>query len=71
MEGKYQSLREEHRSWAEEGKAERRPQRPSVPLQQTPQPETLRRGLGTETQELEVSSGERTRVGCDENNLRG
>ena len=33
---------------------------------QTPQPETLRWGLGTETQTLEVISGERTRAGCVE-----
>ena len=32
----------------------------------TTQPETLRRGLGAETQASEVSSKERTRVGCVE-----
>ena len=31
---------------------------------QTPQPEKLGRGLGTETQAPEVSTRERTRVGC-------
>ena len=33
---------------------------------QKPQPETLRRGLLAKTQVLEVSYGERTRVGCVE-----
>lgn len=32
----------------------------------TPQPETLRWGLDAETQALEISSRERTRVGCVE-----
>ena len=61
-----QSLREKHSRWTEEGKAEKEPQRPSVPPTQIPQPETLKRGLGTETQALDVSSGERTWVGCVE-----
>ena len=66
MEGS-QSLRENHSSWTEEGKAEREPQRPLVPPPGTPQPEMLGRGLGTETQALEeVSSRERTRVRCVE-----
>ena len=33
---------------------------------QTPQPEMLSQGLGAETQALEFSSGERTRVACVE-----
>ena len=62
MEGP-QSLREKCSSWTEEGKAERKSQRPSVPLLRIPQPKRLRRGLGTETQAPEVSSGERSRIG--------
>ena len=61
-----QSLREKPNSWTEEGKAVREQHRLSVPLPQTPQPETLGQGLGTETQAPEVSSRERTRVGCVE-----
>ena len=38
---------------------------------QTPQPETVRWGLGAETQASEVSSRERTRVGCLEIVLKG
>ena len=37
-----------------------------VPPPGTPQPEMLRRGLGTETQAPEVISRERTRAGCVE-----
>ena len=33
---------------------------------QTPQPEIVGWGLGTETQAPEVGSGERTRIGCVE-----
>ena len=40
---KPQSLREKCSSWIEEDKAEREPQRPSVPPPRTPQPEMLRR----------------------------
>ena len=58
-------------SRTEEGKTEGELYRPLVPLPGTPlpgtpQPETFRRGLGAETQALEVNSGERTRVGCME-----
>ena len=35
----------------------------SAPPPQKPQPEMLGQGLGAETQALEFSSGERTRVG--------
>ena len=42
---KPQSLREKCSSWIEEDKAEREPQRPSVPPPRTPQPEMLRRGV--------------------------
>ena len=42
---------------------QREPHRPLVPLPRSPQPETLRRELGTETRAPEVSSGARTRVG--------
>ena len=45
---------------------EREPHRPLVPPSGTPEPETLRRGLGAETQAPEVSYGERTRVSCVE-----
>jgi len=62
MEGP-QSLTEKCSSWTEEGKAQRKPHRPSVPPSRTPQPETLGMGLSVETQALEVSSGERSRVG--------
>ena len=51
-----QSLREKCSSWTEEGKAKRELQRPSVPPPRTPQPEMLRRELGSETQALEVRS---------------
>ena len=64
MVGETQSLREEHSRQTEEGKAMKDLHRPSVPLSGTPQHETLWKGLGTETQALEVSSAERTRVGC-------
>ena len=37
-----------------------------MPPPSTLQPETLRRGLGAEVQALEVSTRERTRVGCME-----
>ena len=50
----------------EEGKEEKEAHRPLVPPPGTPQPETLRRGLGTETQAPEVGSGERTRFGSVE-----
>ena len=56
-------MREKYSSWTEEGKAEREPQRSLVQPPRAPQPEMLCRGLGTETQAPEVSSGERTRVG--------
>ena len=65
MEGP-QSGQEKHSSWTEEGKVELEPHRSSAPPPWTPQPEMLRRGLSTETQALEVSSRERTRVGCVE-----
>ena len=51
-----QSLREKCSSWTEEGKSKRELQRPSVPPPRTPQPEMLRRELGSETQALEVRS---------------
>ena len=53
-----------HSSLTEEGKAEREPHRPLYHCPQTPQPETLERGLGAVTQDSEVSSGEGTRVSC-------
>ena len=61
MEGP-QSYGEKHRSWTEEGKVEQEQLRSSVSPPQIPQPEMLGWGLGAETQALEVSSGERTRV---------
>ena len=62
MEREDQSPREKCSSQTEEGKAKREPQRPSAPLPWTLLPETLGQGLGAETQALEVSSRERTRV---------
>ena len=62
-----QSRGEKCSSWTEEGKAERQTHTDHLHHNsQTPQPEMLRRGLGTEIQTLEVSSGERTRVDCVE-----
>ena len=61
MEGS-QSHREKCSNWTEEGKIETEPQRPSVPPPRTPRFEMLGFGLGAETQALEVSSRERTRV---------
>ena len=46
-EGEPLSLRENCSSWTEEGKAERELHKPLVPPPRTPQPETLRWGLGT------------------------
>lgn len=60
----YQSLREKHSSWTEEGKAERELHRPWIPPPRTPQPENLSATeQGTEIQAPDISSGERTRVG--------
>ena len=59
------SLREKCSNWTE-GKAEREPHRPWIPSPRIPQPEMLRKGLGGETQALEVSYRERTRLGCVE-----
>ena len=59
--------RRAHR-WSEEGRAERVAQTVSTTAG-APHPETLRWGLGPEAQAVEVSSGERTRVG--RNSLRG
>ena len=53
-------------SWSDEGKANLKPHRSSVPLPWTAQPEMLEVGLGAETQAPEVSSGKKTRVGCVE-----
>lgn len=53
-----QKYREKHISWAK-GKAERH----AILPPRTPQPETLERGLGTETQIPEVISRERARDG--------
>lgn len=64
MEEELRSLREEHSSQSEEGKAERELHRLSVLLPEAPQPETLEQGLGTEALDSEISPGERTSVGC-------
>lgn len=63
MEREPQSLREEYRNQSEEGKAERKRHRQSLPQPSTPQLATLGWGLGTWTQAPKVTSGERTRVG--------
>ena len=65
MEGP-QNLREKCSSQTEEVKAERQQHNHWYFCPWTPQPETLWWGLGTETQALEVSSRERTSVGCVE-----
>lgn len=64
MEGNLKTLGKKCNSQTEEGKDEREPHRPLVPLAQKPQPETCGRGLGPETQTSEVSSRERTKAGC-------
>ena len=57
-----QSLREKHSRWTEEGKAQRVTQTISTTI---PRHHSLRcLGRGSQTQALEVSSQERTRVGC-------
>ena len=65
MEGP-QSCRETCSSRTEEGKVEWEPQRSLVPPPRTLQTEMLSWGLGMDTQAPEVSSGERTRLGCVE-----
>ena len=66
MEKEPQSLREKQSSQLEEGKAEREPHRPLVPPPRKSQAETLWWELGAQTQASEVSSRERTRIGCVE-----
>ena len=65
MKRETQSPRGKLSSWAEEGKTDGEPHRPSVPVPRTLQPEKLRWGLDTEIPwATEVSPGKRTRVGC-------
>ena len=64
--GQTLKLPRKYRSWTDEGKEEWKPYRSSAPPQQTLYPEIIIWGLGTETQVPEVSSGERTKVGCVE-----
>ena len=71
MEGAPQSLREKRNSQSEEGKAERKPHRPSVLLPRKPQPGTLVLGLGAKAPASEVSSREMTRDDCVETAQRG
>ena len=64
QEGEPQSPREKCNSQTEEGKEIRDLHRPLVPPPLDPQPEILRQELGAQTQDLEVSSGDRTRDDC-------
>ena len=61
-----QSHGEKYSSQTEQGKGERELHKPLVPPPRTLEPETLRQGLGTETQASEVISSKRTGVGCEE-----
>lgn len=61
-----QSLGGKQSSQFEKDKAERKLHRPSVPPPRILQPQTLGPGVGSETCDLKVSAGERTRVVCVE-----